>query len=225
MENISQEKYEELIHELYVCLCKDMEISPDLTINILRKRAFVAVMVSSRMLGEFDENINSLYDSVLNYESVKRGIVKLEDIKFKKNMGFVIADPFVFDVDVLVMFEKNLNPTSDMLNELFLRSGIKTKEELFSILKRDNYLEKKLIPYIVDGGAIPSKKIAVILVDDIIKESLIQCAKYLFDEIKEIKSVAFVLPKGCNEKIFTKTLGKCCKKISKKIKCIFIENL
>ena len=108
MEILTREKYEEMVHELYVCLCKDLEIKPHEGLETVRERAFVSALVSTRSLRDVDANLNEMLTNILKFENKSRGVIMLDDLTFRKGMAFVVADPFVFEVDLLLLLVENV---------------------------------------------------------------------------------------------------------------------
>ena len=140
---MNNEKYIELIEELFTILTKECELKIDKDLSVTEKRKMIDMLSVVCPVGVLDEIFFDKQTKLLKYENNLRKIINETEIKFKKKQAVVYGDMFSVEADLCVVFTQNLicgytEDLNNIDNMIVVKGGAKINEEYFKLLKENN---------------------------------------------------------------------------------------
>ena len=243
-EILNENEKKDLIDELLSILTKENEQKLPENLTDSDKRWLLNNLMLMRTMGYLDETFLSKQDRLLSSENIAKGIIEVDNFKFKKNMMFSNLDITQLKTDAIVIFTSSLfgklyNHIKCIDNTILLKGGLQINEDLTFLLRASNGLIDYRAPYIVEGHNLPTRNIVKIMLSELYsdftqieKDRLKDCLNNLFKIAKENqwKSIAFELsefPYGYPKDVMKTIIINECKNLNKiyktKMNMIFSE--
>lgn len=246
---IEDEKINEDLDKLIEILCREKDADIDNLgldeFSFDEKREIFRVLMIKREISPLDSNYMKLQNEFLEFESKKRGIIKLEDIEFKNNFAIFEGDIRTLKVDAIVNscdpnLIGNFDPNDGSIEvSIISAGGLQIRQELNHIMTRKMCEENRWKAEVTKAYNLPSKSIihtvgpeiknCTVMYND--KINLSECYKACLDKANELgfESIAFPciatgtynFPKELASKIAVSTVKEWIEKNNSKIKVIF----